>query len=766
LVDSLPLKPLKFAEIVQLEDSLKKCFPNLVIDGLEKRLQSEVIEEDLAAIYKSRSKKYESLLIPGVAIGLVKKPVGSRGVLNELTLLARQNRSTPLLQELFFPKETKKRAIKEKDILVPVSLSDSQKEVFNRVEEYKMTLVIGPPGTGKSFTIAALATDYISQGKSVLVASKNNQAGKVIAHKIETVFGLKGIVIKTARKTYKRSLQTRLKNILNGVTLRKVDKLNLKKSNSEINALTKQIKQLTAQLITKEKEEISWGRFFYENKRNFISLFRKKWIEYKYNNSQPVWKIKASLDEAENKRNKKIKKYIKERYDAHLYNTLAGKRNEIKHLINALSEDIGNLIQENFDKLDFSIVLQALPAWICNTTDIHQILPLEKEIFDLLIIDEATQCDIASIIPLMYRAKKIVVVGDPKQLRHISFLSAKQQAILKENNGLAATTIDYRKDSILDLVNQSIGSQEQVIFLDEHYRSLPDIIAFSNNAFYENKLTIMTAAPTTLMEKNIFLKVFDGTRDEKGCNKKEAELILAELKEHIHTAASLDKKMCKSIGILSPFRAQVNLLKSMLRETVDLNAIKRHQILIGTPYHFQGEERDIMFLSFVVDDSTHPSTYIYLNKADVFNVSITRARNRQIVFASVDYQKLNPSYLLPQYLSSIRQQQQIPLHENEVYDLFAEQVIALVEMWKVDTILKSYPVAGTDIDLVVVNNNKTYCIDLIGYPGELEGQFSLSKIQLLNRMNFQLFFLPYSAWHLDREKCIDNLSRFLGVEKI
>ncbi len=121
--------------------------------------------------------------------------------------------------------------------------------------------------------------------------------------------------------------------------------------------------------------------------------------------------------------------------------------------------------------------------------------------FDLVIVDEASQCDVASALPLLYRARRAIVCGDPKQLRHLSWLREDRQAALASQHGLTASQRsqwNYRTHSLLDVVNGALPSQDDVVLLDEHYRSLPQIIEFSNRRFYGQALRIMTKRPDTI----------------------------------------------------------------------------------------------------------------------------------------------------------------------------------------------------------------------------------------------------------------------------
>jgi superfamily I DNA and/or RNA helicase len=181
-----------------------------------------------------------------------------------------------------------------------------------------------------------------------------------------------------------------------------------------------------------------------------------------------------------------------------LHDALRRHRREFSAFLQAIRARTGGKQEDLFQKIDFKVLFTAFPVWLANLADIHDVLPLQKELFDLAIIDEATQCDIASSLPILQRAKRIVITGDPNQLRHLSFLSKDRQAALLGKYEVPMDTAelyDYREKSILDFVNAKLTSQDQVIFLNEHYRSEPPIIAFSNETFYGGALHIMTEKP-------------------------------------------------------------------------------------------------------------------------------------------------------------------------------------------------------------------------------------------------------------------------------
>ena len=147
-------------------------------------------------------------------------------------------------------------------------------------------------------------------------------------------------------------------------------------------------------------------------------------------------------------------------------------------------------------------------------------------------VDEATQCDLASPLPALHRARRAVVTGDPRQLRHVSFLSEARILQLAERHGISPDELDavhYRRRSLLDLVTERAASQAQVVLLDEHFRSQPRIIAFSNREFYGDRLKVMTQRPETVRHPSLELRRVPGHRDPRGVNEVEADRLVEEV---------------------------------------------------------------------------------------------------------------------------------------------------------------------------------------------------------------------------------------------
>jgi len=754
-----------FSGLVRLQELLKSKYPILNTQLITDRMKSEQRLSQLDLVFKSRKSEFGRTIFPDILIGLTEKPIKSKDVINELTELSQRIcKDSSVLYNVLLGRNFEKSpsfSSKKQEIVVPVSLSESQEKIITSLNRSNASVVIGPPGTGKSFSIAALAIQAFQEGKKVLIASKNEQACQIINNKIENDIGIKGITVNSSKARYRMTVATKIRNFANGIGLQSIAMDRLNKIEKEVIHLKELRRNTIDKIVQRESTEKNWGEKLTNNSESLFLKIQKKWIKYRHGQKEPIWDLNYQLHDIDARLKKKEKQLIKLTYRDTLNQLLSVSRPEIKRFEKVFKETRGNVIKDIFSSIDFNIVLKALPIWICKSVDIANIVPLEEGLFDLLIIDEASQCDIASSIPLIYRAKSIVIVGDPNQLRHISFISNHKEKITKEKYELTDLSLSYRDKSILDQVNEAINSQDNVIFLDEHFRSMPDIINFSNNQFYSSQLKIMT---DRLIEKeydNLIIKVVEkGERNTKGENYFEAKEIIDAVKDVIDQEIALSNQNCSTIGVISPFTFQVKLLKKIIKEAVDTKAIVKHKILIGTPFKFQGEERDFVYLSLTIDENTHHGSLRYLERPDVFNVSITRAKKSQEVFISIDPNKLKKESLLSKYFFA-KVENDVGMEDKLIYDQFLEEVRMALKTLKAEKCYINRKVCGTKLDLVLVQEDRTIGIDLIGFPGEYSGQLTMNDIMSLERAEIEIFLLPYSAWHFDKELCLGALAEFV-----
>ena len=273
----------------------------------------------------------------------------------------------------------------------------------------------------------------------------------------------------------------------------------------------------------------------------------------------------------------------------------------------------------------------------------------------------------------------------------------------------------------------------------------------------------MNVIPSDHSKRNIHHLEVGGRRTSNGVNEDEAEKALLMLLEVIEFEAKIDSNACRSLGVLSPFRAQVDHINQLLLEKLPPDAIGKHDILCGTAHSFQREERDLMILSFCLDNEAHATGFRHINRADVFNVSVTRAKSAVQVLTSFDLGKLPQGAYLRKYLRQNRVEAPKAADPNEVHDQFMEEVNRFL-ISKDFTTRAGYEVADLSLDLAVIKPDELVAIDLIGYTGAFQEGLSLSSYKVLHRAGIRTFPLPFSQWKLDRSYCKDALLSFLNTD--
>lgn len=763
LQEQLPIGALDFEVLRAVEQTLT--------DVLGLSINMENLYDFPVALETSDLKKQvtaqtEDLrLIPVLGLGVIDKQAGSLGILNELETMAAAAQFSPVIEVLFSGQVPVGKKAKNSPILLPVTLSTHQEAILRASVVETLSVVNGPPGTGKSFTIAAIAADRLSKGESVLIAAKNTQAVEVIADKIERDFHLSGIPIRATQKEYRQHLRKRLKNWLHGRNAVHVSQIQLVQQRRSIQNLEVRINALLKKARTKEVEELRYGQLSGMENRSWWQATQCWFLEKKAGFEAPLSQTMQEIAHRIQEGHEKSRTYLSDLFHQRLQRALQKHRRELQRFWEALKTNSGNEKETQLQGVDFSKILDALPVWLVNSANVHRVLPLEKGLFDLVIIDEASQSDIASALPLLQRAKRAIIVGDPNQLRHVSFLSQEQQSTFARQFGLQnympQSNLSFRDTSILDLAFAQLHTQGQVHMLDEHFRSLPGIIAFSNQRFYDSALKIMTETPQNCAEMPVLTHIVPGKRKANGQNTVEVEAIMEAIAALTSSETELAPHLCQSIGVLSPFRGQTDALKRQLEALFPIETLERHRILIGSPFDFQGEERDVMFISWTMDATTAPGTYLYLNREDVFNVSITRARVAQHLYLSLPPDQIPPNTLLSAYVNSLGKTPPLLAPSQMAIDPFVREVLDFLEKSGYTRYWIAYPLAGMTIDLVIAHENRYYCLDFVGYPGPFQKALPLERWKMLSRLRLQCFTLSYSEWRHKRAECEGVLLDFL-----
>ncbi len=285
----------------------------------------------------------------------------------------------------------------------------------------------------------------------------------------------------------------------------------------------------------------------------------------------------------------------------------------------------------------FPRVAKILPCWAITSLSARGRLPFEAGIFDLAVIDEASQCDIASALPLLFRARRAVIIGDPLQLKHVSTVAPQQDRQILAAHGLAEgrAAWAYSVNSLFDLA-RSLCRHEDIVNLRDHHRSHRDIISFSNRHFYRGGLRVATdhdalKRPQTEGPAVRWVQVRGKVvRPSAGgaLNTPEADAVVAEVRKLI-----VGQQYEGTVGVVTPFRAHANRIRTLVHQDRELAArLAPLQFVVDTVHGFQGDERDVVFFSPVLSRGIGESTLRFLKShGNLFNVAVTRARSELVV---------------------------------------------------------------------------------------------------------------------------------------
>ena len=462
-----------------------------------------------------------------------------------------------------------------------------------------------------------------------------------------------------------------------------------------------------------------------------------------------------AVDILKNKRRESLKGLLRDQV----------KRQRLIIHTKAIVERKKNLQNRLLEEEDFTPLLEAFPCWCLTTYAVSGSLPMKPGLFDVAIIDEASQCDIASCFPILFRSKKAVIVGDDKQLPHLSFLAkAKEQSFLRQYNIPDKYQLmwRFRTNSMFDLANYYSTNP---VLLDEHFRSSYPIIQFSNQEFYGNRIRIMTkdAGTDDVLELHI---VPDGKVDSDATrNMPEVEAVLKRVHELILADDGNDDNPV-SIGIISPFRGQVDLISKALRQVLTESTIRKHQIEVGTAHTFQGDERDVMILSWAVAENSFVQSLTFLQKPNLFNVAITRARKKLICFISRDPKGLPPGLLkdyleyIQNYLDSAKNDE---FQKNKYKNDFEKDVAQTLIMEGLE-VRAGVEAAGVLPDLLVKDPETEIeiVVEIDGVQDSVKEKLPDTKKQtILERAGYKITRISYREWEHSSQACVDRVKRLI-----
>jgi hypothetical protein len=771
-VDDLPLPPYSKPDAVMLSRRLERCIPGLNWRGLAAPKELSSVKSLAAAADRKGLK-----LVTGSLAALVSVPKSSQGGLFELEEMGRCDLSSAVRAVLGEEVEPREAGSGQ---ALPVLLSKGQSQILSSIDANPLSVVIGPPGTGKSFTLAAMAVHAMARGESVLIVGRTEAALDAVEERLEDILGGFPCIVRGGDASKRRVLLGFIDDLLRGVLpFEELGKHSLPRLESEY----KEVELLCA---AKEKEyeaqtalHLKWSAL----QASGAARLSRWWTDTRI--GRPAWARWSGVDGMANwsdgiipsselwsplreytllleRRMDLQSQLLKLRFRARAEKLRRQDFTVLKDFQQALKARASATRDQRFAKIDLRKLFGLFSIWMADFPNLHRFVPFQKEIFDVALVDEATHCDMAISLPALQRAKRCAITGDPKQLRHSCWLSRAEErrialaAGFPLDRGLSELP-SYRASSLLDLAEGRLRSAEQIATLDEHFRSTPQLIAFSNEAFYGGRLRVMTAYPGRNMEQSLYLHKAGGTRNAAKVNQAEIELLARILAERMEAEPGW------SFGVLSPFQAQTQALIQHLQESFSHEVLERHDVLVSTPYGFQGQERDCMLISLGADPGSHSATFRYLGGEAMFNVAVTRARKEQHIFSSLEPKDLPAGHLLGRYLSGIAEREGLS-PSTQRSDAFFEEVCDRLR--ENHTLWPSFQVARMEVDLVAERDGTAIAIDFIGGEGAYGDPISLEELQVLRRVGMALFCISYYSWTKDSDAVLAQLDSCFQRERL
>ena len=526
----------------------------------------------------------------------------------------------------------------------------------------------------------------------------------------------------------------------------------------------------------------SWGEelengLFNEKIENIYNVWRYKQISQKLKElaEKPYFNLQADILEKSEELKKlttdlvtkktwyNIIKFIEEKDNLAISQALKGWKQTVQKIGKGTGKNT-NIHKKNA-KEKMLLCQKVVPAWIMPLNKVFDTLnPVENK-FDIVIIDEASQSDISSLI-LLYMAKKIIIVGDDKQVSpsdvgvNIDKINMFRRKYIK---GKVANDDLYGiRASLYSIVSTTF----QPISLREHFRSVPEIIGYSNKTSYDNQILPLRDSNSSILKPAIIDYKVNGKRDEKSkINRVEAETIVS----LIEACLAMKEYKNSTFGVISLLGdEQAELIQDLIVKRIPATEIENHKILCGNSASFQGDERDIMFISLV--DSSEENKSLRLVGEGVegairkrYNVAISRAKDQLWIVHSIDKNNLKEGDLrkeLFEYIDSLKENvfdktaiENITASdfENEVARHLSEKNYTVKQKWRVG----SY-----DIDMVAIYDDKKIAIECDGKTlnhTEEEVIANLEEQEILERCGWEFIRVRASEYFRNPEKAIKDL---------
>lgn len=547
-------------------------------------------------------------------------------------------------------------------IITPFDYNESQIKSIKKALINTISIIEGPPGTGKTQTILNLVSNLIIHNKTCAIISNNNTAITNIQEKlseegyeflvallgnqdnISNFFDNNKQLIKDIIKSVKNEKKVSIDEIANlSEIVKKINETEVEIAIKQ-NNLIELINEKNNHLLIQEEHINMNDKLLstdYLNlilrlqKSNKIRILERFLIKNKYKVNVKKYNIESIINNLEKLyydtkilESELVIKKLNElllKYKDKDYKQLLKEKSKL-YFNFKIFEKYKNLEEKEFNKknykMNFNDFVDRYPIILSTSQSLINSIK-NGFLFDYLIIDEASQTDLLSSVISMNCAKNLVIVGDSKQLEQID-----EQKLFEESNRLALkynvpSSFRYENNSILSSIKNSVEDVPTTL-LKEHYRCVPDIINFCNKMFYDNELVPMTTNNGVHIE---IIKTVEGNHARKNPNGSG----LYNQREIDEIVKNINQKTSGEIGVITPFKYHAKLLREIVNNEI---------VEIDTVHKFQGRQKDEIYISFVANNlekkeiENENRLYNFLTNQKLLNVAISRGKNKITVIVS------------------------------------------------------------------------------------------------------------------------------------
>lgn len=526
----------------------------------------------------------------------------------------------------------------------------------------------------------------------------------------------------------------------------------------------------------------SWGEelengLFNEKIENIYNVWRYKQISQKLKElaEKPYFNLQADILEKTEELKKltidlvtkkawyNIIKFLEEKDNLAISQALKGWKQTVQKIGKGTGKNT-NIHKKNA-KEKMLLCQKVVPAWIMPLNKVFDTLnPVENK-FDIVIIDEASQSDISSLI-LLYMAKKIIIVGDDKQVSPSDVGVNIDKINMFRRKYIKGKVVNDDLYGIRASLYSIVSTTFQPISLREHFRSVPEIIGYSNRTSYDNQILPLRDSNSSILKPAIIDYKVNGRRDEKSkINRVEAETIVS----LIEACLAMKEYKNSTFGVISLLGdEQAELIQDLIVKRIPATEIENHKILCGNSASFQGDERDIMFISLV--DSSEENKSLRLVGEGVegairkrYNVAISRAKDQLWIVHSIDKNSLKEGDLRKELFEYIDSLKENAFDKTAIENITAsdfENEVARYLLEKNYTIKQKWRVGSYDIDMVAIYDDKKIAIECDGKTlnhTEEEVIANLEEQEILERCGWKFIRVRASEYFRNPEKAIKDL---------